>query len=170
MKKIICLAGSGGKGKDSFVEACEGILQVMNVDSVFKVKRALEDYFDCNRYDKSEKARKFMATVTSAWDEFNDGRYEYLKGEINWFETHNTTDELMFIHIREPWLIDRLKNDFGAIPVILKNPNVPDVKTNAADAGVYDYVYDYEIDNSGSLLDLMAESTKFIAWLKSMDN
>jgi hypothetical protein len=68
----------------------------------------------------------------------------------------------MFIHIREPQEIDRVKNDFNCKTILVKNVHVEDIKSNDADANVYNYQYDYTIENNDDLESLMWSAHKFV--------
>jgi hypothetical protein len=68
----------------------------------------------------------------------------------------------MFIHIREPKEIERVKTNFNCITLLIKNINVKDVKSNKADANVENYDYDYVIENNEDLKSLEAKAYNFV--------
>jgi hypothetical protein len=104
----------------------------------------------------------FLARLKFDSSDYNDDPYKYIKKNIDYFRRDYTPYSLMFIHIREPEEIDRVKNDFGCMTLLVKNTNIKDITTNEADANVYNYEYDVEIDNSGSLDDLKKLAEKFV--------
>ena len=71
-------------------------------------------------------------------------------------------NSILFLHIREPKEIQRVKEAFNAITLFIKNDNVADITSNMADANVKNYDYDVIIDNSGSLEELAYKAKEFI--------
>ena len=83
------------------------------------------------------------------------------------YEKIKLTDDIyksiiLFLHIREPKEIQRVKEAFNAITLFIKNDNVADITSNMADANVKNYDYDVIIDNSGSLEELAYKAKEFI--------
>ncbi len=72
----------------------------------------------------------------------------------------------MFIHIREPDELTRIKNDFNCKTLLVKNDNIKPINSNDADKNVLNYEYDYVIDNSGNLEDLQKEVVKFVEFME----
>ena len=62
--------------------------------------------------------------------------------------------------------IERAKQEFKAITVLVRNPNVPEIKSNMADANVEEYQYDYVIENNGTLEDLRNKVAEFVRKLE----
>ena len=59
--------------------------------------------------------------------------------------------------------IQKLVDIFPHIKTILiTNKNVPNITSNDADAGVFNYKYDYYIENNGTLDDLKDTALSFI--------
>ena len=77
----------------------------------------------------------------------------------------------MIIDIREPKEIERAKQVFGAKTVFIENNRVKQITSNMADAGVFDYTYDYTIQNNGTLAEFMATIIDFaVKGLKVMED
>ena len=57
----------------------------------------------------------------------------------------------MLVDVREPEDIKRLTELKGVFTVFIQNDNVPAITSNAADANVENYDYDYTIQNNGTL-------------------
>jgi tRNA U38,U39,U40 pseudouridine synthase TruA len=72
------------------------------------------------------------------------------------------SNEILFIHIREPEFIDRIKKVFNAKTLLVKNKNVPKIQSNDADANVDKYSYDYVINNDGTLDELKEIVKEFL--------
>ena len=58
-KKVIIINGTGGSGKDTFVEFCSEFKNVMNISSVDKVKEAASILVGWNG-EKDEKSMKLL--------------------------------------------------------------------------------------------------------------
>jgi dephospho-CoA kinase len=158
-KKIIIINGSGGVGKDTFVEFCKPYANITNVSSVDKIKEAAFILgWDCG---KTEEDRKFLSDLKILSTGYNNFPYEYVKKCIENFreDRHSYT---MFIHVREPQEIDKIKKDFGCITLLIKNINKRTISSNMADANVENYNYDHIINNDGSLDDLKRKAITFM--------
>jgi hypothetical protein len=83
MKNIFLINGSGSCGKDSFCNFCADVAPTMNISSVDKVKEAAEILGWSG--GKSERDRKFLSDIKSLSDDYNDGRYLYIKEKIERF-------------------------------------------------------------------------------------
>ena len=62
MKEIVVINGSGGVGKDTFVQFCNEYTPIMNISSVDKVKEAAKVLAGWNG-EKDEKSRKFLSDL-----------------------------------------------------------------------------------------------------------
>ena len=60
---------------------------------------------------------------------------------------------ILLIDIREPKEIEKAKKAFGAKTILIKRNDVKSITSNMADAGVFDYDYDFVIENNGTLDD-----------------
>jgi hypothetical protein len=110
---------------------------------------------------KSDTDRKFLSDIKILAMKYDDSPYKYIKESIKTFKKDRYLD-LMFIHLREPIEIERVKNDFGCLTMLVVNKNVPNINTNMADANVNNYDYDFVIDNSHSLYDLREKAKSFV--------
>jgi len=156
-KQVVVINGSGGTGKDTFVHCCEKIVPCMNISSVDNVKEAAR-ILGWNEA-KDEKSRKFLSDLKFLSTNYNNQPYRYIEKTIDYFRREDSPYSLLFIHVREPEEIDKIKKDFGCITLKIKNPRVKEIKSNEADGRVNEYTYDYEINNDGSLekLDTLAK-------------
>lgn len=158
-KKIIIINGSGGAGKDTFVEYCSEYRKVLNVSAVDKVKEAAKILVGWDG-TKDDKSRKLLVDLKRLSIEYNDAPTKYIVAKAEEFQT--SEDELMFIHIREAEEIEKTKRLLGASTLLVTNPNVPIITTNDSDAKVNEYNYDYTILNDGSLDDLKNKAESFV--------
>lgn len=158
-KQIFIINGTGGSGKDSFVEFVNRIVPVYNVSSVDTIK-AMAECIGWNG-SKTEKDRKFLSDLKRLCTDYNDSPFTYLLRCVALFRNHSNA-LFMFIHIREPEEIKRAVNRFGAKTILVRNDNVPNINTNISDGSVYDYAYDYVIENNGTLDDLKDVARLFV--------
>jgi hypothetical protein len=158
-KKIIIINGSGGVGKDSFVEFCRPYANITNISSVDKIKEAAK----LIGWDggKTEEDRKFLSDLKILSTNYNDFAYNYIKDQIEKFRKDRSSFT-MFIHVREPDEIDRIKNDFNCVTLLIKNINKGIISSNMADANVEKYDYDYVIHNDQDLAELKRQAVRFI--------
>lgn len=165
-KHIIIVNGTGGSGKDSFVHFCSRAIDAINISTVDKVKVAGKILGWPGT--KTEKDRAFLSDLKLLASEYYDHPYEYIKGNIGEFVDIRNA-EILFVHSREPQEIQRFKEDFNCITVLVTNPRVPLIMSNMADANVLNYPYDYEIQNNGTLDDLEKKAFMFVNDLKRKD-
>jgi hypothetical protein len=158
-KKIIIINGSGGAGKDTFVEYCSEFRKVLNVSAVDKVKEAAKVLVGWDG-TKDDKSRKLLVDLKQLSIEYNDAPTKYIVAKAEEFK--ESDDELMFVHIREAEEIDKAKGLLGASTLLVTNPNVPIITTNSSDAKVNEYNYDYTILNDGTLDELKDKAKQFV--------
>lgn len=161
-KKIFIINGMGGSGKDSFVKFVQeymgGTDIAVNFSSVDKVKKMAE--FSGWEGGKTDKDRKYLSDLKALTDEYCDMSFADMHRVVKEFSDSEWAVAL-FIHIRESWNIKRAAEEFKAQTILVKNSNVTDITTNKSDADVYNYQYDYVIDNSGTLDDLRGKAREF---------
>ena len=165
MKKLLyVINGSGGVGKDSFcnfVRDCSGH-DTYSISSADRAKRIAIEVFGWDGITKDEKIRKLISDIKNLLTWWDDIPFKDMKGEITYFYS-SIHKEIMFIHIREPQEIQKLKEAFPELKTILiTNENIPNITSNSGDAGVFDYRYDYYIKNDGTLDDLKETALEFI--------
>ena len=160
-KRIFIINGSGGVGKDTFVNMVKEsiaklspentIYRVWNYSSIDKVK-FIATQIGWNG-GKSEKDRKFLSDLKVLTTEYNDMPFEDLKRMVSIFREQTDTI-FMFLHIREPKEIERAKNEFNAYTILVTRDSIPQITSNIADGGVYNYEYDMKVTNNGTKEDL----------------
>lgn len=166
-KNIFIINGAAGSGKDTFVDclaiAANDIIEVGDVENYSSVS-VIKDIAKQLGWDgaKSEKDRKFLSDLKLLCKEYNDLPFKSLIHTVsNFYKSLN--DEFLFIHIREPEEIERAKTAFGAKTILVKNPKISPVESNASDKNVYNYNYDIIINNDGSISDLRELAPVFIS-------
>ena len=172
---VVILNGSGGQGKSTFAEYCNKIWKSYDSChhgyefSTIDWPKAVAKFCGWN-HGKSEKDRKFLSDLKialSEWD--NSPSIKVVENIFNAIKTEGQNEHyLFFVNCREPENIDNFKQIVNLIfkwpvcTVLVKNPNIKDITSNMADAGVYNYNYDYVIENNGDLNHLKDEAVKFV--------
>lgn len=143
-KRIVIINGTGGSGKDTFVEYTSRYCKVFNFSSVDKVKE-IARMVGWNG-GKTEKDRKFLSDLKKLTTEYNDMAFESIKGAVKKFK--ESDDEIMFIHIREPEEILRAVKTFDAKSLLVRRAGLDIITSNYSDASVENYNYDYIVENT----------------------
>lgn len=163
MKEIFVINGSGGVGKDTFVEFCEKYCRVKIISSVDKVKEAARILTGWDG-TKDEKSRKLLVDLKQLGIEYNDAPFKYIVQSVQEFENNN--EEIMFIHIREISEIEKVKKAINAKTILVTNKNIETITSNESDKNVENYEYDFHIKNDGTLEDLDKIANTFVNKLK----
>ena len=167
-KKIYIINGSGGVGKDSWVEFISIHLNdifkrfntVINFSSVDKVKEIAKK-IGWNG-EKTERDRKFLSDLKLLTSNYCDMPFRSMREKVDYFRSDNCKSIVLFLHIREPEEIERAKKEFNATTILIKRDSTKHITTNMADKNVFNYKYDYEINNNGSLEDLCYQAKEFV--------
>lgn len=172
---VLAINGMARSGKDSFAEfsieqltSMENFSDVSgsNISSVDKVKE-LFTLMGWNG-EKDDKSRKGLSDLKDLWTEYNDGPFrEILKYVMD------SPSSIIFVHIREPKEIDKLKywcldNSIFFESIHVKRDEVKVVNNNTGDNGSLEkYDYTNSFTNNGSL-DQWKEFAKtcVIDWVK----
>lgn len=160
-KKIIIINGTGGSGKDTFVEFVSKYIKTKNYSSIDKVKEIATLIGWTG--SKEEKDRKFLSDLKKLTTEYNDMAFNDIKKEVEKF--YVSDNELMFIHIREPEEIKRASEAFYAKTLLVKRKGLKNISSNYSDREVDNYNYDYIINNT-TLEELDKTAKKFVKKLK----
>ena len=161
-KKIVIINGSGGVGKDTFVEFCSEFAKVKNISSVDKVKEAAKILVGWDG-TKDDKSRKLLVDLKQLSIDFNDYPVKYIQNEAESF-LEDSEQDLMFVHIREISEIEKVKNLLGdkIQTLLITSTRVEKILTNNSDANVENYNYDLYIKNDGTLEELEAKAKEFV--------
>ena len=158
-KQVFIINGSGGCGKDTFIELLNILFWrdcvIGNYSSIDKVKEIAKAVgWDGT---KTERNRKFLNDLKLLTIAFNDMPLNDIKEYTNSFMNNDTTNRILFLHVREPEEIAKAINAFkkyNAKSLLIKRDSVKHIISNMADGNVYDYDYDIVINNNGTLTDL----------------
>lgn len=156
-KKVVIINGSGGSGKDTFVEFCP--LFYMNTSTIDPIKSAAK-MLGWNGI-KDEKSRKFLSDLKKIVTEYNDYCNTYIMNQYKVFSVDKNA--VMFIHVREPENIDILKQMIPeAVTLLITSDRVDKITSNDSDRRIEEYRYDYIIDNSSTIEQLSNNHVKFM--------
>lgn len=166
-KQIFVINGSGGVGKDTFVELVSVELNdrlkrfhtVVNFSSVDKVKEIAKEIGWDGK--KSEKDRKFLCDLKILTSEYCDMPFQSMKNKVSCF-LEDEMGKVLFLHIREPQEIARAVKEFGAKTILIKRDDVNHIISNIGDKNVFDYDYDFVIENKGTIKEFADKAKIFI--------
>lgn len=165
-KHIFIVNGMARSGKDTFANFLMDMVPTMKVSSVDKVKLiARQCGWDGG---KTERDRRFLSDLKCLLSDYNDLPFLDISMWVERFKS-NGLFEVLLIDVREPFEIDKAKRAFGAKTILIKNNRVPQIMTNMADAGVYNYMYDYTIENNGSLEEFKEKTERFVREVLGME-
>lgn len=161
MNKYIIINGCGGVGKDEFIKKCklykDNIVNMSTIEYVKKV--AIQCGWDGK---KDDKGRRLLSDLKDALTRYNNIPVKHILESL-----HNYDNSIIFIHCREPDEIKLLKNKLNAKSLLITNANIPLIETNHADKCVFNVEYDYVVDNSGSIGDLIISAQVFLIKLEN---
>ena len=152
MKLVIVINGMGGVGKDTLCQMAEKAYRTLNVSSITPIKELARQ---CGwTGEKTDKARKFLADLKALTVAYNDYPTTWLKHQYEAFL--KGTDEVMFVHIREPEEIAKFVSvTGGAAKTLLIRGGARMAQRgaygNRADDEVEAYSYDYYFTNDKPL-------------------
>jgi hypothetical protein len=168
--KVVIVNGQGGVGKTSFEGLCLESL------GIYGTKTSMVDFvkevatFSGWRGDKDEKARLYLAKLKDIMEEFGDIPWLRVNRDIKTFENDllncgfDANRAVIFVDAREPKDIQRFKDEYGAISVLVTRGEEK-VYGNHADDGVFNIEYDCVIENNGTWHDLELAAERFLEWL-----
>ena len=174
MVKIVVVNGMPMSGKSQFVEYCLKELgfygeEISTVDFVKELAKL-------SGWDgvKRPRDRKFLSDLKDLLTEWNDVPYKKIIEARDKLQDHldylgyDANKGIIFTHCREPEEIKKFVDRENAITVLLRRAAVENLEqSNHADANVFNYEYDYVIENNGSLDELYEKAVKFLEEIKN---
>lgn len=147
-KQIFITNGMARSGKDTFAEYLNYFVPTLKYSSIDKVKDIAKQ---CGwGGTKDEKSRKFLSDLKVLTSQFNDMPFQAIKTVVEQFK-EDKEKRILLIDIREPTEIEKVKKTFNAKTILIKRNSVKNITSNMADANVFNYKYDYIIENNGTL-------------------
>lgn len=158
-KYIFITNGMARSGKDTFAEYLNDFVPTLKYSSIDKVKDIAKQ---CG-WDgtKDEKSRKFLSDLKVLTSQFNDMPFQAIKTVVEQFK-EDKEKRILLIDIREPTEIEKVKKTFNAKTILIKRNSVKNITSNMADANVFNYKYDYIIENNGILDEFYWTVYKFV--------
>ena len=171
-KYVIIINGKGGSGKDTLIEGLRNLEEkqgrmIKNISSIDKIKEIAA----CVGWDgcKDQKGRKFLSDLKSVVTGYSDFITEDLKNQAREHVSERfEKSSYMFVHIREPEEIDRLKESLAKEGIVVNtllitSPRCEDqVYGNKSDDDVSDYDYDCVYRNDKDLMTSRKEFWEFM--------
>lgn len=162
-KLVFIVNGKPRAGKDTFAMILNRYMNVYKYSAVTKVKEiATLCGWDGQ---KEERDRKFLHELKMLTSEYSDMAYQDVVNEIKKYRNGEIEADIFIVDVREPEEIERLAKEVGALTVFIENNNVPAITSNAADANVENYEYDFVVPNNGTMNDFEEEIKLFMEFL-----
>ena len=148
-KMVFVVNGKPRAGKDTFAQILNEYMNVYKYSAVTKVK---EIATLCG-WDgaKEERDRKFLHELKMLTTEYSDMSHNDIVAEAEKFRNGEIDADVFIVDIREPEEIERFVQKVPALTIFIDNDRVPMITSNAADANVENYEYDFHINNDGTL-------------------
>lgn len=155
---VVVLNSKGGAGKDTFFGYCKEILgscteHISTVDCVKEVAESLG--WDGTKTMENRRRLSMLKDMMTVWGDipFEDVSTQISDIKHAWMDRGEDFG-IIFVDCREPREIARLVREFGAKTLLITRNNLPATYGNHADDEVFDYIYDYVVENNGSLTEL----------------
>lgn len=158
--KVIVINGNGCSGKDTFVDFCLEINPNIHRISTVDFVKHLASLCGWDG-TKTPENRKFLSDLKDLLEGWDNVPNKIVENYIEYLDDAETP-QILFIHAREPNNIQYYKDKYNATAILILNDNVEQVTSNHADMGVYDFAYDYIIDNNGDLEQLKESAKTFM--------
>lgn len=159
MKKYIFITnGMARCGKDTFAMFLGEFVPTLKYSSIDKVK-SIANLCGWNG-GKTEKDRKFLSDLKVLTSEYSDMSFNDVFSKISEFDRDNV-HSVMLIDIREPKEIEKIKIMVDVGTILIKSDRVPTINSNMADANVFNYDYDFVIENNGTLEEFREKVRQF---------
>lgn len=146
-------------GKDTFANILNEFIPTLKYSSIDKVKEIAKL---CGwNGGKTEKDRKFLSDLKVLVSQYSNMPLESIINKTIEF-LNNDYYQVMLIDIREPEEIEKAKKILKAKTILIKNDRVQMITSNMADANVFNYNYDFTIENNGTLEEFKDKIINFV--------
>lgn len=168
-KSIFIINGSGRAGKDKFIEYCAELIPIRNISSIDHIKYALE--IICPTYENGlekqqneigDQWRQNLHDLKMLSTKMDDGPFKIIMYKIKEF-LNDSNDKVMFIHIREPEEIKKIKESCECKTILIKNNNIRSLESLNFEKNVIDFNYDIIIENNDTLDILKKQAINFVS-------
>ena len=163
-KHIFVTNGMARCGKDTFAQFLGEIVPVAKYSSIDRIKE-ISRLVGWDGVIKTEKERKLWSDMKSAFTEYSDFPFRVTCERIDEFLA-DTENMVLLIDVREASEIEKLKKSHGVLAILIKNDNVKTINSNESDKNVFNYDYDFVIENNGTLEEFRQKVKTFAEMLE----
>ena len=173
--QMVIVNGQPTSGKTKFIELCLEELKGRGEEtsSIDYVKHLATEHFNWDG-KKTPKSRKFLSDLKDLLTEWDDIPYKKILKAFKAFEYEfeqfgvNHDDAVFFVTCREPKEIQKFKDRLDAKTLLIRRAVVESSsQSNHADSNVFNYKYDYVINNNGNLNELKGKAKGFLQLIRS---
>lgn len=157
MSRVVVINGSAGVGKDTFCQLCRKYARVA-VTSIIDPVKGVARSKGWNG-EKTEEARAMLCALKDELQEKSD--FPYLETASVISVCLGNGADIVFVHMREAYDIERAVRDFRAATLLITR-DIDEIKSNHADANVYEYDYEYTIKNRGTIEQFEEQAKWFV--------
>ena len=156
--KVIIINGSAECGKDEFIKFIQDTYDeeyILNISTIDPSKAALK-ILGWDGETKNEETRQAMVDLKRISMKLFNGPFHYIIDLIG------TTDNIYFVHCREPEEIQKFVNYYKnkCITLLIRSPRGKCLE-NGSDNVVENYNYNHIIENDGTLNTLKNKAIEF---------
>jgi dephospho-CoA kinase len=168
--RVVIVNGKPGVGKTTFENLCARVVGNAYCNKRSTVDKIKEIAANAG-WDgvKDAAARKMLSDLKDIFTEYNDMPFNDILKFLDEWEAelvyYNVSHHphILFVDDREPEHIDRLKKALKATTLLIRRPDVEEEETsNHADENVFEYKYDWVINNNSDLTELYEEAKRFV--------
>ena len=165
IKTVIIINGAGGVGKNTLCDITDKYYSTFNTSAITPIKEIAKQLGWDGQ--KEAKDRKLLADLKQPSIEYNDLPTKYLYEQFEKF-VQDEFDQIMFMHIREPEEIDKIKDkiketdNVRVITLLVKRDSTRNEWGNEADDSVAKYSYDFTYNNNKELKEVEGDFIDFL--------
>ena len=160
-------------GKDTFVDFC--LKEIRGFGQKVSTVDFVKDIAKRSGWngEKTPKNRKFLSDLKDLLTEWDDVPYKKVAKQIDIFNFELSTFDLskmgiIFVMCREPQEIQKFVDRLGALTLCVRRATAENSETsNHADADIFNFKYDYYIDNNGTLEELEQKAKEFLTLIQN---
>ena len=168
--KIVVVNGRPGSGKTTFEYIIKKKMSAFcEMRSTVDLVKEIAMFYAGWDGNKDLKSRKFLSDLKDLLTKFDNVPFNDIVRYKDIWEDDLVRygviehPHVLLVDSREPEEIQKFKDELGAVAVLIKRAAVEDEETsNHADANVFNFDYDWVIENNGSLEDLEQKTVDFL--------
>lgn len=179
---VVIINGQPRTGKSTFVDLCDRLGWSHEVYEYSTVDFVKEIAKKCGwNGEKTPDSRKFLSDLKQLLTNWNNVPFQKTVQFIE--EAYKEATEkygvdrkkvVIFIHCREPHEIQKFVDYFGpdeCKTLLMRRINVETCnQSNDSDSSVFNYDYNYQINNDGTIGELEQEAKRFLAIMRGERN